>query len=60
MMYAVHNSVAGYLYKVPQKRNYESKKMDKKVEATSETSTGKRFNSNAANKTNHSHIDNAM
>lgn len=57
MMYAVHNTVAGYLYRAPQERRVEPKKINRKVEATSGTSTGKRFNLNAANKASHGHID---
>lgn len=55
--YVVHNAVAGYLYRAPQERRVEPKRMSRKVEATSGTSTGKRFNLNAANKASHGHID---
>lgn len=57
MMYAVHNCVAGYLYRAPQERRVETKKSTRKVENTSGISTGRRFNFNAANKSSNGHID---
>lgn len=53
----LYGCAATYLYTVPPVRKVESNKQVRKVEATAAVYTGKRFNSGAGTKANHTHID---